>query len=71
MRTLYPESGWKRKSLNGAELRDHRIQGGMAGNPAGQASSVIQKNTSVMSMSRIKPGPTIASRMFAVVIFVI
>jgi hypothetical protein len=43
-------------------LPNHRIQGGRAGTPAGQASSVIQKNTSVRAMSRISPDSTIVSR---------
>jgi hypothetical protein len=76
MRTLYPESGRKRKrdredaeAQRNRELPDHRIQGGRAGNTAGQASSVIQKKTSVRSMARIRPVPPIASRMLVLVIF--
>jgi hypothetical protein len=50
------------------EVPGHRSQGGRAGNTAGQASSVIQKKTSVRSMARIKPVPPIASRMLVLVI---
>jgi hypothetical protein len=76
MESLYPESGRERKrdreERGGAkdpEAPGHRIQGGRAGNTAGQASSVIQKKTSVRSMTRINPVPPIASRMLVLVIF--
>jgi hypothetical protein len=76
MRTLYPESCRKRKrdredaeAPNNRKLPDHRTQCGRAGNTAGQASSVIQKKTSVRSMARIRPVPPIASRMLVLVIF--
>jgi hypothetical protein len=75
MGSLYPESGRKRKkdreAREGAmdrEVPGHRSQCGRAGNTAGQASSVIQKKTSVRSMTRIRPVPPIASRMLVLVI---